>query len=121
MASRRYMDIVTDIKEQISSGVLKPGSKIKSENELSEEYGLSRQTVRHSIAVLEEDGLVRRVKGSGTYIAENALTDRAGVTAPPDHYVYDALNSLNFNKYSLTILDNTPKSILISLPLKTFL
>lgn len=94
MAAHRYMDIVTDIKEQVANGVLLPGSKIKSENELSEEYGLSRQTVRHSIAVLEEDGLVRRVKGSGTYIADNALTDRSNrkkiavVTTYVNNYIF---------------------------------
>lgn len=94
MAAHRYMDIVTDIKEQVANGVLLPGSKIKSENELSEEYGLSRQTVRHSIAVLEEDGLVRRVKGSGTYITDNALTDRSNrkkvavVTTYVNNYIF---------------------------------
>lgn len=88
------MDIVTDIKEQVSKGILKPGNKIKSENELSEEYGLSRQTVRHSIAVLEEEGLVRKVKGSGTYITENAGKDRSNrktvavVTTYVNNYIF---------------------------------
>jgi len=88
------MDIVSDVKEGISNGSLKPGDKIKSENELSEEYGLSRQTVRHSIAVLEEEGLIRKVKGSGTYITDNAITDRSNrktiavITTYVDAYIF---------------------------------
>ena len=88
------MDIVNDIKEKIKLGSLKPNDKIKSENELSEEYGLSRQTVRHSISVLEKEGLVRRVKGSGTYIAENAITDKTNrntivvITTYVDAYIF---------------------------------
>ena len=88
------MDIVSDIKKSISDNLLKPGDKIKSENELSEEYGLSRQTVRHSIAVLEEEGFVRKVKGSGTYVTDNAITDRtnrktiAVVTTYINNYIF---------------------------------
>lgn len=71
-----------------------PGDKIKSENELSSEYGLSRQTVRHSIAVLNEEGFVRTVKGSGTYVTDNAITDRtnrktiAVVTTYINNYIF---------------------------------
>ena len=70
------MDIVDDIKEQIYSGTLKPEDKITSEHELCNQYGLSRQTVRHAISVLENEGLVKKVKGSGTYVAKNAITDK---------------------------------------------
>lgn len=88
------MNIVNDTKSQIFKGDLKPGDKIKSENELSVEYGLSRQTVRHSISVLEQEGLVRKVKGSGTYITDNAVTDRtnrktiAVITTYVDAYIF---------------------------------
>lgn len=94
MSKLKYMDIVSDIKDLIKKGSLKPGDKIKSENELSDEYGLSRQTVRHSIAVLEEEGFVRKVKGSGTYVTDNAITDRsyrktvAVVTTYINNYIF---------------------------------
>lgn len=94
MADLKYMDIVTDIKANIISGALSPNDKIQSENELSEKYGLSRQTVRHAISVLENEGLVRRVKGSGTYVAENAITDKKNrntivvITTYVDAYIF---------------------------------
>lgn len=88
------MDIVSDIKAKIESGALKPNDKIESENELCVKYGLSRQTVRHSISVLEKEGLVRKVKGSGTYVAENAITDKSNrntivvITTYVDAYIF---------------------------------
>lgn len=94
MADLKYMDIVTDIKAGITEGALKPNDKIQSENELSEKYNLSRQTVRHAISVLENEGLVIRIKGSGTYVAENAITDKKNrntivvITTYVDAYIF---------------------------------
>ena len=46
--------------------------KVPSENALSRRLGLSRETVRAALAVLEQEGFVRRVRGSGTYINKDA-------------------------------------------------
>ncbi|MBS6397916.1 MAG: GntR family transcriptional regulator [Clostridiales bacterium] len=64
----KYISLVNWIKEKISTRELRPGEKLYSENELSEMFDLSRQTVRHAIGILEAEGLVERVRGSGTYI-----------------------------------------------------
>jgi len=69
----KYIKLVNWIKEQIETKKLSPGAKLYSENELSEMFDLSRQTVRHAISVLEQEGLLKRVRGSGTYVTkENA-------------------------------------------------
>ena len=52
----RYMEIVDWVKERLERKELGPGERLNSENELSELFGLSRQTVRHAIGVLEEEG-----------------------------------------------------------------
>lgn len=64
----KYISLVNWIREKISTHELHPGDKLYSENELSEMFGLSRQTVRHAIGILESEGLVERIRGSGTYI-----------------------------------------------------
>lgn len=64
----KYILLVNWIKEQIDMRELRPGQKLYSENVLSEMFGLSRQTVRHAVGLLESEGLVERVQGSGTYI-----------------------------------------------------
>lgn len=67
----KYLELVNWIQEQIDTKKLLPGQKLYSENELSEMFGLSRQTVRHAISILEQDHILKRVQGSGTYISEN--------------------------------------------------
>jgi GntR family transcriptional regulator len=51
-------------------GEWEPGDKIPSENELSKEYELSRMTVRAVLTRLVEHGLLYRVPGKGTFVAE---------------------------------------------------
>ena len=46
-----------------------------SENTLKEMFGVSRQTVRHAVSVLENEGVIRRIQGSGTYINDNRLAN----------------------------------------------
>ena len=74
----KYLELVNWIQEQIDTKKLLPGQKLYSENELSEMFGLSRQTVRHAISVLERDDMLRRVQGSGTYINQNPAENLAG-------------------------------------------
>ena len=64
----KYLLLVNWIKEKIHTRELRTGEKLYSENELSQMFGLSRQTVRHAIGILETEGLVERIRGSGTYI-----------------------------------------------------
>lgn len=67
----KYLKLVGWINEQIEAKKLLPGQKLYSENTLKEMFAVSRQTVRHAIGILENEGVVRRVRGSGTYINDN--------------------------------------------------
>ena len=51
----KYQNLINYIQEQISDGQLGPGEKVPSENQLSEQFHISRQTVRKAIGTLEED------------------------------------------------------------------
>ncbi len=64
----KYSKLVDWVKQQIESGKFKPGDKLYSENELAGMFDISRQTVRHAIGILENEALVERRRGSGTYI-----------------------------------------------------
>lgn len=94
MGNGKYLDVANWIQEQVASGELQPGSKIYSEHELSSMFQLSRQTIRHAVGLLEEKGVVVRVKGSGTYINSilgNQLSERkrvAVITTYVDSYIF---------------------------------
>ena len=65
----KYQKLIDYIDNLIREGRLSPGDKLYSENELGEMFRISRQTVRKALGFLEEQGVVRRVRGSGTYIS----------------------------------------------------
>lgn len=64
----KYEEIADSIIAEMERGMLKPGDKIYSENELVSMFGVSRQTARHAVSVLESRGIVSRIRGSGTYV-----------------------------------------------------
>ena len=53
----------------ITSGVIQNEDKFPSENILQKKFGYSRQTVRTALNQLEAEGLIKRGKGSGTYVS----------------------------------------------------
>lgn len=64
----KYEEIADCIMDEVEQGKLKSGEKIYSENELVSMFGVSRQTARHAVSVLESRGIVNRIRGSGTYV-----------------------------------------------------
>lgn len=64
----KYQVVIDWVKQSIENGTLKYGDRLMSEKELSEKFGLSRQTIRHATGKLEKEKVVTRVQGSGTYI-----------------------------------------------------
>jgi GntR family transcriptional regulator len=66
----KYIQIQDSILNWIETGDLKPGDLVPSERELSEQFDVSRMTVRHAISTLVSHGIVRRVQGLGTYVNE---------------------------------------------------
>lgn len=72
----KYMRLVQSVRELLAGGELKPGDRFFSEHALCEKFDLSRQTVRQALSLLEQDGLIERRRGSGTYVAGSALAAR---------------------------------------------
>ena len=68
MANPMYRQIADDLREQIETGKLEPGQQLKTEIELRELYGASRNTVRDAIKWLTTLGLVETRPGQGTFV-----------------------------------------------------
>ena len=63
-----YVQLVNILKDQIAQGVYLPGSRLPSESELCKRYQVSPMTVRRSINILLDQGIVSTIQGSGTYV-----------------------------------------------------
>ncbi len=64
-----YFQLMTMIKRQIHSGILKAGDMVPSESQLCSQYGVSRSTVRQALNQLVEENLIIRRRGKGSFIA----------------------------------------------------
>ena len=63
-----YFQLSELLEDEISSGRWESGQRIPSEPDLCDHYGVSRTTVRQALARLEQEGLVARSKGRGTFV-----------------------------------------------------
>lgn len=66
----KYRLLADDLRERILQGHTE-GDKLETENEMVARYGVSRQTVRHALSILENEGLIIRRQGSGIYVTEH--------------------------------------------------
>lgn len=64
----KYLQISAWIKELIQTGRYKVGEKLPSEVELSKMCGVNRNTLRQAISELTAVGILRKEKGTGTFV-----------------------------------------------------
>jgi GntR family transcriptional regulator len=64
-----YKRIQGAILKRLESGQLKPGDAVHSERELAKIHRVSLMTARHALAGLENEGMVVRRRGAGTFVA----------------------------------------------------
>lgn len=83
MASPMYRQIADNLREQIESGALRPGQQLRTELELREHYGASRNTVRDAIKWLTTLGLVETKPGQGTFVVQKINPFVTTLTADP--------------------------------------
>lgn len=70
-SSRAFEEIAQQIRTELAQGRLKVGSRLPSERALSEQFGVSRNTLREALRSLEYAGLIRLQKGAtgGAFIS----------------------------------------------------
>ena len=71
-----YYQLMSEIKNKISSGIWPVGHCIDSERTLAEDNNVSRMTVRQAIGELVQEGLLTREKGKGTFVCEPKLKQK---------------------------------------------
>ena len=89
-----YVQIQDQLVARMTSGEWAPGSMIPSETALAKEIGVSQGTVRKAVDQLCSDGVITRIQGRGTFVAEQTpelenfrflrLQDEAGEPIVPE-------------------------------------
>lgn len=63
-----YAQLANIVRRQIAAGQFRPGDQLPSEAQLCRKYGISPMTVRRSINLLSDQGVVNTEQGRGTFV-----------------------------------------------------
>ncbi|MEE4246256.1 MAG: histidine utilization repressor [Kangiellaceae bacterium] len=66
----RYIKVKRHIMDGIKNGEWRPGDQVPSENELVRLCQVSRMTARRALEELDAEGIIVRVRGKGSFVAE---------------------------------------------------
>ncbi len=70
----RYHQLYTYLRRALTDGAIRAGSALPSEAQLMTQYQVSRNTVRRALEVLQEERLIDRRHGSGTFARDPAAS-----------------------------------------------
>ncbi len=70
-----YVQLANILRRQIAEGVFRPGDQLPSESQLCTRYGISPMTVRRTINLLAEEGLISTAQGRGTFVKNIELSE----------------------------------------------
>jgi len=86
-----YRRIESLLKKKILSGHYEPGELLPREEDFAEQYSVSKITIRKALSLLDADGLIVRIPGKGTFVAEEMpLQEQFVVTGNVYKFVRDA-------------------------------
>lgn len=70
-----FFPLKNSLTKAIDEGTLAPGAPIPSEHEMCRKFGISRQSVRQALKELEEENLIFRRPGKGTFVKDGSLNE----------------------------------------------
>jgi DNA-binding GntR family transcriptional regulator len=71
-----YAQVAKDLASHVRTGTMAPGQRLPPEPVLAGAYGVNRLTVREALTSLSRQGLVRRVQGVGSFVADAPVRHR---------------------------------------------
>ena len=71
-----YAQVARDLATRVRQGTLAAGSRLPAEPAIARAYGVNRLTVREALTSLTRPGLVRRVQGVGSFVADAPVRHR---------------------------------------------
>jgi GntR family transcriptional regulator len=84
-----YRRLLAQLRSDIGSGRLRPGDAISPELEIARSHRISRHTVRQAMIELTREGLLRRERGRGTFVARPPIVRSLGTFYSFAHEMQD--------------------------------
>ncbi len=72
-----YLQLRDALAERVAAGEWKPGTAIPNESDLAREFGVSAGTMRKALDLLEDEHLVTRRQGRGTFVNDQSSEELA--------------------------------------------
>lgn len=66
-----YINVYDELLLQIKEGVYPVDTRLPSEPDLASRLGISRATLRQALALLQDDGIVRNIRGKGNFVVNS--------------------------------------------------
>ncbi len=114
MEQHKYVRLANHLRSSILGGEYTAGQRLPSENELTREWGMSRQTVRQAMQVLESEGLTQRIRGSGTYVKTTEKRAKSYNVAVITTYITDYVFPTVLNGIEKTLASKQYTSMVAS-------
>ncbi|UCM89273.1 GntR family transcriptional regulator [Streptomyces marincola] len=90
-----YQLAADKLREEITSGRLKPGDRLPSSRDLRETLGIANATVHSALRVLRDEGLIYSVAGRGSYVSDPQPSPGGAEATPPEE---DRVSSAQFRQ-----------------------
>lgn len=91
----KYKFLADLLRDELLKNGGQDGCRLPTEAELTRRFHMSRQTVRHALQLLAEEGLIQARQGSGTYatsrVQEHSSRQIAVVTSFLDDYIFPSI------------------------------
>lgn len=110
-AKRLYEQLAETLAARIAAGAHRVGTRLPSERDLAQAFGVSRPTVREAMIALELDGLVEVRKASGVYVrARHPTGGKAGLADIGPFELLEARRAVEGEACAMAALRMTPET-----------
>ncbi|WP_442878709.1 GntR family transcriptional regulator [Clostridium sp.] len=86
----RYVTVYNKLFKMINEGTFNENSRLPSEPDLAKKLGVSRSTLRQALSLLQDDGLIKNIRGKGNYIIKEPSIKKNGLEKI-GHVVYKCM------------------------------
>ncbi|WP_426167942.1 GntR family transcriptional regulator [Sandarakinorhabdus sp. DWP1-3-1] len=105
-AGPRYLQVADDLRAAIAAGHFAEGAQLPTESALCDRHGVSRFTVREALRRLQDEGLIRRRRGSGTIVDTVGSVLRQPMSDVAELLQYAADSEFTFERRGTVTLSN---------------